>query len=77
VIALLPFFMLQAVGLPDLLDLVLSFAEHLPNLDQVVVTRGQSLGEKTAHALVKCLTSSKSETRSKAEELITVCVKVC
>lgn len=67
---------MKAIGLPDLLDFALTFADQLPNLDEVVVARGQSLGEKAAQAFVKCLTSSKSETRSKAETLLTICVKV-
>lgn len=66
----------QGIGLPELLDFSLTFADQLPNLDEVVVARGQSLGEKTANAFVKCLTSSKSQTRSKAETLLTICVKV-
>jgi hypothetical protein len=69
-------FLLKAIGLPELLDLLITFADQLPNLDEVVVGRGLSLGEKAAHAFSKCLTASKSETRSKAETLLSICVKV-
>lgn len=58
-----------------MLDFVLSIGERFPNLDDVVVARGQSLGGKFSHAVVNCLTSSKVETRSKAEELLKVCVE--
>lgn len=38
----------------------------MPNLDEIVAARGQPLGEKYAVAVIECLTSSKSETRSAA-----------
>lgn len=55
--------------------LILGVAEHLPNLDGVASTRGQSLGEKFSSAIVECLTSSKSETRSAASSLLDVCIE--
>jgi len=50
--------------------LLQSFADHLPNLDNVVSARGQPLGEKYAIVIVECLTSSKTETRSAAQSLL-------
>jgi hypothetical protein len=55
---------------------VLTFADQLPDLDQVALARGLVLSEKVAQALVLSLTSSKAETRSTAETLLTVIVKV-
>lgn len=65
----------QAGGLPDVLNLLLSYAKSLPNLDEVVSTHGQTLGEKYASTLVECLSSSKSETRSAASALVRACVE--
>ena len=70
------FFDPQAIGLPDVLDFVLTFIEQMPDLEHVVVARGQSLGEKASQAFVNCLTSSKADTRNKAESILTLCVKV-
>ena len=53
-----------------MLLLLLSVADSLPNLDDVVAARGQSLGEKYAVVVIECLTSSKSETRSAALSLL-------
>ncbi|CAB9516410.1 Cytoskeleton-associated protein 5 [Seminavis robusta] len=65
----------KSVGLPLLLDFVLTFADQLPDLEKIALQRGQVLSEKVAQALVRCLTSTKSDTRSKAETILTVCVK--
>jgi cytoskeleton-associated protein 5 len=65
----------QAGGLPDVLQLLLGVAEHLPNLDDVASTKGQYLGEKFAAMIVECLTSSKSETRSAASSLLDICIE--
>lgn len=66
---------IKGIGLPDLLDIAIEFADQLPNLDELVVGRGQSLAEKASSSFVKCLTSSKSDTRSKGEALLTICAK--
>ena len=66
----------KATGLPEVLQFVLSFIENLPNLESVTVARGQSLGEKVSRTLVRCLTSSKADTRNKAEAILALCVKV-
>lgn len=50
--------------------LLYSFVDHLPNLDNIVSARGQSLGEKYAVMIVESLTSSKTETRSAAQSLL-------
>lgn len=55
--------------------LLLGIAEHIPNLDEVASTRGQTLGERLSSAIVECLTSSKSETRSAASSLLDVCIE--
>jgi hypothetical protein len=55
--------------------LLLGVAEHFPNWDDVASTRGQTLGEKLSSAIVECLTSSKSETRSAASSLLDVCIE--
>jgi hypothetical protein len=56
--------------LPDVLQFILGLAEFLPSLDDNSATRGQSLGEKFAGLIVECLTSSKTETRAVALELL-------
>ena len=48
----------------------------MPNLESVSVARGQSLGEKASRAFVHCLTSSKADTRNKAESILALCLKV-
>jgi hypothetical protein len=68
-------FALQAGGLAEVLLLLLGIAEHFPNLDEVASTRGQTLGERLSSAIVECLTSSKSETRSAASSLLDVCIE--
>jgi len=62
-------------GLPDVLSFLLSVVEHLPNLDDIVSSRGQPLGEKYAEVVVECLTSSKSETRTAASSLLDVSIE--
>jgi hypothetical protein len=62
--------LLQAGGLPDILEFVLGVVVFFPNLDDSSATRGQSLGEKFAGLIVECLTSSKAETRALALELL-------
>jgi hypothetical protein len=61
---------LQAGGLPEVLQFLVEIVEFLPNLDDNSATRGQSLGEKFAGLIVECLTSSKTETRALALELL-------
>lgn len=65
---------MQAGGLPDVLQFVTSVSSSLPNVDSIVAARGQQLGDKFASVLVDCLTSSKSETRNAAEQLIKACL---
>lgn len=65
----------QAGGLPEVLLLLLSVADKLPNLDKVVSSRGQQLGEKYAVVIIECLTSSKSETRAAALSLLNTSVE--
>jgi hypothetical protein len=65
----------QAGGISDVLSLTNSFCASFPNLDNVTVQRGESLGEKFARALVDCLTSSKADIRAAAESLLQECVK--
>lgn len=60
----------QAAGLHEVLDLTLTFVDHLPNLEEIAVTQGQLLSQKFAAATVECLTSSKSETRASALSLL-------
>jgi hypothetical protein len=69
------FYAFQAGGLAEVLLLLLGIAEHFPNLDEVASTRGQTLGETFSSAIVLCLTSSKSETRSAASSLLDVCIE--
>lgn len=64
------FFNRQAVGLPDVLQFLLSIADKFPNMDTIASTGGQVLGFKFATIVVNCLTSSKSETRSAATSLL-------
>ena len=66
---------MQAGGLPDVLLLLHSVADSLPNLDNIVAARGRPLGELYAVVLIECLTSSKSETRSAALSLLDVSVE--
>ena len=54
----------------EVLDLTLSFTDHLRNLDDISAARGQALGEKYAMVIAECLTSSKSDTRSSATALL-------
>lgn len=60
----------RAGGLPEVLLLLLSVTENLPDLDDLTTGRGQPVGQKFATALVECLTSSKSETRSAASAVL-------
>ena len=66
---------LQAGGLPEVLLLLLSVADNLPNLDGVVSSRGQPLGEKYAVVIIEYLTSSKSETRAAASSLLSTSIE--
>jgi len=50
-------------------------AEFLPNLDSIASARAETLGDKFGAVMVACLTSSKSETRSAAEKLLTSCIE--
>jgi hypothetical protein len=61
---------IQASGLPDVLALLLSVVESLPNSDGNLVPSGLPVGDKYAAVLIDCLTSSKSETRSAALSLV-------
>lgn len=61
--------------MPDILLLLLSVADSLPNLEDIAAARGQSLGEKYAVFVIECLTSSKSETRSAASSLLETSVE--
>jgi hypothetical protein len=61
--------------LPGVLHLLLTVADKLPNLDEVVSSRGQPLGEKYAIVVIECLTSSKSETRAAASSLLNTSVE--
>jgi hypothetical protein len=65
----------QAGGISDVLSLANSFCSSFPNLDNITVQRGESLGEKFARALVDCLSSSKADIRAAAESLLQECVK--
>lgn len=65
----------QSIGLPDVLDFAFTFIDKLTNLENVAVSRGQTLGEKASNAFVKCLTSSKADTRNKAEKILAICVQ--
>jgi hypothetical protein len=65
----------QAGGISDVLSLTNSFCAAFPNLDNVTVHRGESLGEKFARALVDCLSSSKTDIRAAAESLLQECVE--
>ena len=66
---------IKAGGLPDLISLIAAAAARIPDLDAIVGTRAQPLGEKFASTVIDCLTSSKSETRSVAEDLLRECLK--
>lgn len=66
---------LQAGGIPDVLMFITGVAEFLPNLDSIASARAQTLGDKFAAVMVGCLTSSKSETRSTAENLLKACIE--
>lgn len=66
---------LQAGGLPEVLLLLLSVADKLPNLDEIVSSRGKPLGEKYAVVVIECLTSSKSETRAASSSLLNTSVE--
>jgi len=57
--------------LPDVLLFLLNILEFLPNLDNST----SSLGEKYAAVLIECLTSSKSETRAAASQLLNASVE--
>lgn len=58
-----------------MLGFVTGVAEFLPNLDSIASARAQTLGDKFAAVMVACLTSSKSETRSGSEKLLTACIE--
>ena len=64
----------KTIGIPDLLSFVTDISEHLPDLDSVMSSRAQSVGEKFAAELVRCLTSSKGETRLTSEALLKSCL---
>lgn len=61
--------------MPEILLLLQSFANSLPNLENITSSRGQGLGEKFAIVVVNCLTSSKSETRSAAHALLATSIE--
>lgn len=65
----------QAAGIPDVLRLTSTFTESLPCLSNIVAQRGEALGEKFAHVIVMCLTSSKSDIRSASEALLVESLK--
>jgi len=65
----------KAIGIPDVLLFFASIVEYLPNIDSLSTGRAQSLGQKFANVMVDCLTSSKTEIRSAAEQVITSCVE--
>jgi hypothetical protein len=66
---------IKAGGLPDLISLLVAAATRIPDLNGIVGTRAQPLGEKFASTVIDCLTSSKSETRTAAEDLLRECLK--
>lgn len=61
--------------MPDVLVFITGVSEFLPNLDSIASARAQTLGDKFAAVMVACLTSSKSETRSAAENLLKSCIE--
>ena len=66
----LNFHLVQAAGIPDVLRLTSAFIGSIPCLTNIAAPHGESLGDKFAHVIVMCLTSSKSDIRSEAEALL-------
>ena len=64
----------KTAGIPDVLLFVASVADHLPNMDSILMTRAQPLGEAFSQVLINALTSSKSEIRAAAESLMKACI---
>jgi len=60
----------KSVGLPEVLTMMSEFLSSLPKVDEEATRFNQSVKDQFAGAVVGCLTSSKSESRSSAEKLL-------
>lgn len=58
----------------DVLNLTQTFADDLPNLDNVSSQRGETIGGRLAKVVVDGLTSSKADIRAASEALLQACV---
>jgi len=66
--------LLQAAGLPDILEIMLEKAALFPTPHSAATLKGRSTLSQFGQTLVACLTSSKSESRASAESLLRACV---
>jgi len=66
----------KASGLPDILNFVTERVEFLPKASSNSLSKLHSQQEQFAIQVVACLTSSKAETRSAAENLLRKCISV-
>ncbi|CAJ1952945.1 unnamed protein product [Cylindrotheca closterium] len=64
----------KASGLSDVLNLTQTFADDLPNLDNVASQRGETVGGRFATVIVDGLTSPKADIRAASEALLQACV---
>lgn len=60
----------RAIGLPDILQLLCSLDSNLPDMGQFPTIKGSSFLDRYCDCLMACLTSSKSETRAAATNLL-------
>lgn len=63
------------MGTPEVLKLIADRAQSLPKVDSLKTTKARDLEQEFAKQLVLCLTSSKRDTRTAAEELLVICTK--